>query len=104
MSVADCVETNSSSPRHLKRAAVSHTETLPTNIHRMVDKPGFLMVSITPTMLFVHRSLQLPVTDPWYSVVLEIVGDSEPVMKGIVSDAGMMLGKAEHLVYTLSDE
>ncbi len=79
-------------------------ETLPTNISRLMDKPGFLMVSTTPTMLFVHRSLQLPVTDEWYSIVRDIVGDSEPLMRGIVPDPGMMLGQAEFLLYALSDE
>lgn len=89
-----------------ERVAVSNgaarTET--SQISRLVNKPCFLMVSITQTMLFVHRSLQLPITDDWYQIVLELVGDAEPVLRQIVDDPGMMLGKAEHLLYALLDE
>lgn len=75
-----------------------------SQISRIVNKPCFLMVSITQTMLFVHRSVFLPITDEWYSVVRDLVGDAVPVLRAIVDDPGMMLGKAEHLLYSLKDE
>lgn len=75
-----------------------------SQINRLVNKPCFLMVSITQTMLFVHRSLFLPITDEWYGVVRDLVGDTLPVLRAIVDDPGMMMGKAEHLLYSLKDE
>lgn len=82
----------------------THIDTSTPEGNRLVDIESWLRVYITPTMLFVHRSLQLDVTDEEYGVVRNLVGDAEPLLRAVVPDAGMFLGQAEHLLYTLSEE
>lgn len=82
----------------------SYTHAVPPQVSRLVNRPHFLLVSVTRTTMFVYRSLQLPVTDDWYAPVKDLIEDAELVSRVIVEDPDMMLGKAEHSIYALSDD
>lgn len=72
-------------------------------IVRIVNRELWLMVAVTPTRMFVYRSLLLPVEHEWYRQVRELAGDSAPLVQVVIPDPGMMFGHAEHSIYPMRE-
>lgn len=73
----------------------------PAGIERIINRDQWLIVGLSPTRLFVYRSIALPVTDEWYQPVIDLIGDTEPLTRSTISDPGMMFGRAEHVIYAI---
>lgn len=69
-----------------------------------VAVPHFLYAWRTPdSRLAVYRSVAVEDTDELFDEARALVGGAEPVQSEIIEDAGMVFGKAELLVYELSE-
>lgn len=74
-----------------------------TGIDRIIDDPGYLVVSLSATRLFVYRSVMVKDSSSLYLPVLALIGDTPPLDSMVISDPGMLFGHAELAIYALSE-
>ncbi|AWG62449.1 hypothetical protein DDT46_00480 [Mycobacteroides abscessus] len=65
----------------------------------VVERECWLYAHVCDGRLFVYRSVLVRDTDPIFAPVRDLIGDSEPFLREMVTDRNMMLCKAIREIY-----